>query len=460
MSVSQAMSTLGLSGIDGMGEGRTRSMRMHERALPERLRQTISRHQDDSEILIGWAQLVVGLVLAALYFGSPKAGSGPDLAPFALAIYLGFTIIRLIWAHVARIPDWALAASVVFDVTLLMTLIWSFHLKYGQSPSFYLKAPTLLYVFIFIALRALRFELRFVILTGVTAALGWLGLTVYALLTSERTMVTRDYVTYLTSNSVMIGTEIDKVLSILAVTAILGLVLYRARKLLIQAAVEQTAAQDLSRFFVPEIAERIKASSHKIRAGTGEARHGAILSLDLRGFTRFASQTEPDAVMTLLSEYQAKMIPVIRKHGGRVDKFLGDGILATFGVIEPSVTYAADGLRAMDELISTAHQWAKSYRARGSTGPKVNGALAAGQVIFGAVGDEQRLEYTVIGEVVNLSAKLEKANKNVGSMALCDAATYELALAQGYRPLSPKVRLPKVAIPGVDSPLDVVRLAP
>jgi adenylate cyclase len=444
-----------------MSGGRARSVAMRESALPDRLRQTIRRQQDDSEILIGWAQLVVGLALTGLYLASPKAGSGLDLAPFALTIYLGFTAVRLVWAHITRIPDWALAASVIFDVALLMTLIWSFHVKYAQPPSFYLKAPTLLYIFIFIALRALRFELRFVILTGVFAAIGWLVLTFYALLSGpEPMMVTSDYVTYLTSNSVMIGTEIDKVLSILTVTAILGLVIYRARKLLVQAVVEQTAAQDLSRFFVPEIAERIKTSTHEIRAGTGESRQGAILSLDLRGFTHYASQTEPDAVMKLLSEYQAQMVPVIRKHGGRVDKFLGDGILATFGVIEPSTTYAADGLRAMDELIATGHRWAGSSQASGPSYPEVNGALAAGQVLFGAVGDEQRLEYTVIGEVVNLSAKLEKANKDMGTMALCDAPTYDLAVTQGYRPLAPKVRLPKVAIPGVESPLDVVRLAP
>jgi len=164
--------------------------------------------------------------------------------------------------------------------------------------------------------------------------------------------------------------------------------------------------------------------------------------------------------MKLLSEYQAQMVPVIRKHGGRVDKFLGDGILATFGVIEPSTTYAADGLRALDELMATARLWVENSRASGQFCPEVNGALATGQVLFGAVGDEQRLEYTVIGEAVNLSAKLEKANKDLGTMALCDTPTYDLAQTQGYRPIDLRPRLTQVSIPGVAHPLDVVRLAP
>jgi adenylate cyclase len=338
-------------------------------------------------------------------------------------------------------------------------LIWSFHLKYGQPPSFYLKAPTLLYVFIFIALRALRFEVRYVVVAGLVAAIGWGLLFGYVLVAEpDRMEVTRDYVTYLTSNSVLIGAEIDKILSILAVTAIIAIALYRARKLLVHAVVEQTASRDLSRFFAPEVASKIKSSRHEIRAGTGEFRDAAILNLDLRGFTHFASTAEPDVVMALLSEYQALMVPVIRNHGGRVDKFLGDGILATFGAVEPSTTYAADGLRALEEVIQTAQSWSEARRAGGDEAPTVNGSLATGRVLFGAVGSDDRLEYTVIGDAVNLSAKLEKANKQTGSKVLCDGATFALAQSQGYVPAAPTCRLAAVQVPGVARPLDLVRL--
>jgi len=98
---------------------------------------------------------------------------------------------------------------------LLFGLIWCFHIQYGQPPAFYLKAPTLLYVFIFIALRALRFEARYVLISGFAAAAGWLALVVYAAAFDPRGMaVTRNYVEYMTSARILWGAEIDKVIAI------------------------------------------------------------------------------------------------------------------------------------------------------------------------------------------------------------------------------------------------------
>jgi adenylate cyclase len=81
-------------------------------------------------------------------------------------------------------------------------------------------------------------------------------------------------------------------------------------------------------------------------------------------------------------------------------------------------------------------------------------------VLFGAVGDETRLEYTVIGDAVNLSAKLEKTNKDLGGRALCDAETLQLALQQGYEPAGETEARRGVAVAGVAHPVDLVVLAP
>ena len=138
--------------------------------LPARINDAIRRQQDASERLIGWFQLVVVLLFGTLYAISPKTFS-PDApfepVPWVLGIYFVLTVARLALAYRGPLPRVVLYASVVLDMALLLGLIWSFHIQYMQPPSFYLKAPTLLYVFIFIALRALRFEARFVVAAGV-----------------------------------------------------------------------------------------------------------------------------------------------------------------------------------------------------------------------------------------------------------------------------------------------------
>jgi adenylate cyclase len=329
-----------------------------------------------------------------------------------------------------------------------------------QPAAFYLKAPTILYVFIFIGLRALRFDARFVVLAGVAAALGWLGLVFYAITVDPADdMITRDYVRYMTSATVLLGAEFDKIISILMVTLILALAIVRARRLLVRSLAEGAAARDLSRFFAPEIARQITASEHRIQPGEGELREAAVLYCDIRGFTALAAKLSPGDVMKLLSEYESRMVAVIQGHGGSIDKFLGDGIMASFGAAVRTETYAADALRAIEDLMPAAAAWAEERRARGRPGVEVGFAVAVGPVVFGAVGDESRLEFTVIGDAANLAAKLEKHTKIAGVHALTTAASVEIARAQGFRPAGEARALPAALVTGVEEPVELVAIA-
>ena len=405
--------------------------------MPQRIQQAISAQDHSSEVLIKVIQLIIVLMFAALYFISPKTDAGTSFSPvpYALALYFVLNMIGLIWAWRWGLPNWSVYISVFFDMSLLMVLIWSFHIQYNQPASFYLKAPTLLYVFIFIALRVLRFQARFVAAAGLMAALFWFAMMYYAIsVNPQDSMITRNYVTYLTHNSVLLGAEFDKIITILMVTSVLVLALVRARSLLVRATLEQTAAQDLSRFFDQGVAERIRHSEQAISAGDGIKRDAAILNVDIRGFTVMAADADAGEVMQTLADYQRRLVPLIQHNGGVIDKFLGDGIMATFGAVSTSHSYAADALRAIDAIIADTTRWADEEPRLAHLGQgAVNLAVATGAVVFGAVGDDRRLEYTVIGSAVNLSAKLEKHNKALGSRALATAPCYELALRQGYK---------------------------
>jgi len=149
-----------------------------------------------------------------------------------------------------------------------------------QPAPFYLEAPTLLHVFIFIALCALRLEARFVVLAGLVAALGWTLPALYAVSGPDGMKTfARDYVPYTTSNSALISAEVDQVVSILTVTAIIAVVIGRAR------------------FFAPEITQQITAYKQEVSAGEGQVREAATLFTEIRGFAVFAKTVDPDMLM-------------------------------------------------------------------------------------------------------------------------------------------------------------------
>lgn len=263
----------------------------------------------------------------------------------------------------------------------------------------------------------------------------------------------------MTSNALLVHAEVDKIIAILLTTAVLAVAISRARHLLTRAVSESAAARDLSRFFDPGVAARIRSAAMSIKAGEGELRDVAIVSVDLRGFTRLSTELMPGDVMKVLQDYQGRVCPLIVGNGGSIDKFLGDGILASFGAVAASPTAVADALRAADAVIAAADRWAADRRAAGQAPLDIGLSVSSGRVIFGAVGDGERLEFTVIGDAVNFAAKLEKHNKDEKTRAVTDGTTYALAQAQGYVAPVAHERRPKRRVAGVTDPVDIVVLA-
>jgi adenylate cyclase len=431
------------------------------RVLPEQVRRAIADNQRSSEILVCFAQFGAIAFFGSFYELTPKAfpPSVPfEPVPLALGLYAVFTALRLWLALRDRLNAFFLGLSVVVDIVVLMVTIWSFHLQYQQPAAIYLKAPTLFYVFILIALRAMRLEATYVVLAGAAAILGWSTLVVYAVLTDNSMSVTHSFVEYMTSSSILIGAEIDKLLSIGAVTTVLAVSIVRARRLLVAAATEANAASELSRFFAPEIAGEIRDSDAGVRPGDAVTREAAVMMIDLRGFSQRASQMAPVATMALLGDYQRRMVPVIQSHGGSIDKYLGDGIMATFGAVRPSGSYAADAFRAMEGVLEAADTWSTARIAAGDEPLRIGISVAVGPVQFGVVGTSTRLEFTVIGDVVNLSAKLEKHCKVAASRALATVGAFDLARVQGFAGLDALEPLPGQAVAGVAKPLDLMIL--
>jgi adenylate cyclase len=429
-------------------------------SLPARVMAELDRREAAAERTIGWVQLAIVTFFVLLYAIAPRAegGSGDNFVPVTLAAYFTFTVFRVALSYRITLPGWLLVLSMIVDVALLCGLIFSFHIQYAQPAAFYLKAPTMIYLFIFISLRALRFDPLYVLMSGSIATVGWFAMLAYALMSDMGDMhITRNYVEYLTSNTILIGAEIDKALTLIGVTFILSFALYRARTVLFDAIQSQAAANDLSHFFAPEVAQLITQSDTTPGMGTSEMRKAAIMFVDVRNFTSTARGLAPQAVMAILARYQDVAVTQIERHNGRVDKFMGDGILATFGAVQPSDRYAADALRAATAVITALDAVQRDFSALGWPGSfRTGAAVAAGDVTVGVVGGQGRLEFTVIGHPVNLASKLESANKVQSTRILTDAPTYALAGQQGYGDAA--ITRKGVVIAGLLQPVDIVVL--
>ena len=432
-------------------------------ALPVRVQRELDAQRRHNEILIGWVQAALVLTFALLYAFSRKTFAADVMlrpVPWALGVYAVFVAYRLYLAYRGRLTINRQILSVIADNCLLMVTIWSFHLQYGQPAAFSLKAPTLFYVFIFIALRSLTLMPGMVLLAGAVAALGWLGLVGIAInAPGGMDLITRDYVVYLTSISVLIGGEVDKVISILLVSVILAIASARAGALLHRSVAGQAAAMQLARFFSPDIAATIVNADEILKPGSGRQTEAAAMFIDMRGFTRLAASLAPTELVGLLGEYQRVAVPVIQKHGGSVITYLGDGIMVTFGATRPSSSYAADALRATAELLDALEAWAAARRAAGQPAPGVGIGVEVGTVTCGAIGDDRRLEFAVIGDPVNRAAKLQNHTKLLQVKALATAYTLQRALVQGFDGARCIVRQEPCDVTGIAEPLNLVVIA-
>jgi len=430
--------------------------------LPARVERALLDLRQRSEILIGWVQGALALVFGTLYFVAPSTSPTDAIfrpVPWALSLYGVFTLVRLIQAYRNRLSFAFKITSVLVDVTMLMVTIWSFHIEYGQPAAFYLKAPTLLYVFIFIVLRALTITPGYVLFTGLTAAIGWMLLLGYALMApGGAELVTHNYVQYMTSNHILIGGEIDRVVSILIVTLVLSVSVARARQLLLHAVGDQAAVSQLSRFFSPEIAQRLSQADELLHAGDAEQREAAAMFIDLRGFTKLAATMPPTDLINMLREYQRIAVPIVHQNGGSVVTYLGDGIMVTFGATSASPTYCADAMRCGEMLIAALAAWCMERDAKGLPAPGVGIGVDAGTVTCGVIGDEGRLEYAIIGNAVNRAAKLQNQTKAEGVLGLASLACRDRAIEQGYICITPQPVLADRAVAGVSGSVSLVVL--
>jgi adenylate cyclase len=193
----------------------------------------------------------------------------------------------------------------------------------------------------------------------------------------------------------------------------------------------------LGKVVSPEIAAQLLQSDLQLG---GEEREVTVLFSDLRDFTALSERLPPAEVLALLNRYLDRMSAVVERHGGVIDKYIGDAIMALFGAPVAAPDAAARALAAARAMAAALDQLNAELAAEGRPPLALGIGINTARVIAGNMGSRSRLNYTVIGDGVNLAARLEALTKDpaYGTRILVSGATAAAAGAtSGLRPLGP-----------------------
>ncbi len=316
---------------------------------------------------------------------------------------------------------WAWAVMLPF-VSMPTGFFLLSHALMPSGAATFIAGPISHVYFVVLAVTAFVFDFRLSVVASVVAAVGY---QLCYLLAREGLRSISSPDPLLVQSLTSIPTNTIKPLMILFGGLILAALSVVTRRMVERVLREERQKNLLSRLFgqyvSEEVKERLLRDPHAKR---GERKEVVVLFSDLRGFTEYGESADPEEIVERLNAYFDAMGGAIAEHGGVIDKFIGDAVMATFGGLVPLENPSASGLAAAREMRRRLEALNARWRREGRVPFDSGIGLHVGEVVLGAIGSQQRKDFTVIGDAVNTASRVESLTKQYGQPILVTSALH------------------------------------
>jgi len=397
-------------------------------AIEPRLRQAFRNAALESLRIAMLAKLAVMIIVAV--FLVAQSPSWRVVYWLALAALFGGAGVLQYRMARRRPRAWLKYAFMTLDVAILAcgALVRNPLTDYGGvPPQMDLRFASFLYFFLPLALSVFSFTPRFVLFTGACIAVVWaVGVLGIALRPGSVTLL--DMPNYLTATVsekmdyvlkptfVHLANFVQEIVIMLVVALLIALGVWRQVSLVVGQIGAERSRAALARYFSPNMVEEIATQERPL--GEVRAQNAGVLFADIVGFTALSEQLGAEGTMALLRGFHGRMAETVFAHGGTVDKYIGDAVMAVFGTPRPAPDDALRALRCVGDMIAAVERWNAERAGAGEAPIRIGIGLHYGPVVTGDMGDERRLEYAVIGDTVNVASRIEKMTREKGVLAL------------------------------------------
>lgn len=375
----------------------------------------LARADRETERLLAYLRALVFVVITAVFWAA-GALEQDHMAMFSVAGLGGLALGSLLLTWSGFFHPWLPWAFATLDVSLLLHCTAMFTIGMGMPFHTILSAPGASLVYLYFAIAAVRNRPFLVLYTGALFFAGWVGLWVLA--------GAPDLMLSFGADAGVAG-ELARLAVIVLTSVVLFVAVSRTRGVLTDFIKEARLRTNLARYFSPAIADELARTGAE--AQSFRSQKAAVMFADVRGFTAMAEGMAADQLAAFLNEYRRKVCLAVQAHGGIIDKFIGDGVMAVFGVPEPGPDDARHAVSCALALLRAVEQWNVDRTEAGLRPIRIGIGVHYGDVTAGALGDERRLEFTVIGDTVNAANRIEELAGDLQVPLLVSAPTLEAA---------------------------------